>query len=83
VIYDVLRWAETVPSLTGYITCARRPTLKLRREIITLYVIITEVVGRCGWCLREGTRFFQTCRPVLVLLHVSGTTLHRFVELGA
>jgi hypothetical protein len=86
VIYDNLRWAETPSSLTGYIIWAGKPRVEVRREVITLCVIITEEVGRCGRCLRKGTHFFRTCRPVLILLHLSGTNLHhrfRFVDPGA
>jgi hypothetical protein len=78
----------TLSSLTGYIACAGKPSVEVRREVITLCVIVTEVVGRCGRCLRKGTHFVRTCRPVLVfvLLHLSETIFHRifrFVELGA
>jgi len=54
VIYDILRWAEALSSLTGYITYAGRPSLEVRREEITLCVIVTQVVGRCGRCLRSA-----------------------------
>ena len=76
VIYDILRWAEALSSLTGYITYAGRPSLEVRREVITLCVIVTQVVCRCGRCLRKRTHFFRTCRPALVLLYVSWMILH-------
>ena len=50
-IHDSLRWTETPCSFTSYITHGRCPSLEVRRETVTLCMIPTEVVGRCGFWL--------------------------------